>query len=224
MIIPKLTRIDQINTHRLVPSKHGESVLTRIASNNEHLTNIFDLDNATNDRLLAENNLLIEISALELVSGFNYYRVVNAAFCHPQPEGSRFNSPKRGAWYASYYNRTAQQEIIFHKTLALAEINYFYDDVTYDNYLADFNYEFHDIRQSPKFKNCLHPSNYAASQKLASYLLLEEQSAGIVYPSVRDATGTNLVCFRPVLVNNVRKAKTYRFIWNGSKKPVVIAQ
>jgi len=223
MIIPKLTRIDQSNTHRLVPSKQGDSVLTRIISD-EHLNHIFDLDNATNDRLLAENNLLPGIRTLELVAGFNHYRIVNAAFCHASPKGSRFNGSERGAWYASFDNETAQQEIIFHKVLWLTEINYFYDDVTYDDYLADFHYEFHDIRKDLKFKNCLHTSDYTASQKLATYLLLEKESAGIVYPSVRDTTGTNLACFRPVLVNNVRKAKTYRFIWNGNEEPNVITQ
>jgi hypothetical protein len=30
-------------------------------------------------------------------------------------------------------------------------------------------------------------------------------SAGVVYPSVRQSGGTCIVCFRPALVNNVRK-------------------
>ena len=34
--------------------------------------------------------------------------------------------------------------------------------------------------------------------------LLAAGSAGIVYPSVRRANGTCLVCFRPALVTNVR--------------------
>jgi len=205
----------------MLPSKNGSSVLTRIAHTDEHLQDIFDLDNATNDRLLAENNVLPGITALELVHGFLHYRIVNAAFCHARPEGSRFNGPDRGAWYGSFSYTTAEQEILFHKIQALKEINYFYDDVTYDVYWADFHNDFHDIRNNPAFKNCLQKKSYAASQKLAHTLLIEKQSAGIIYPSVRDTEGSNIVCFRPALVGNVRKKATYRFRWEGSEKPVV---
>ena len=75
-------------------------MLVRIADGQAHLQDIFDLDNATNDRLLAENNLLPGIGIHELVFGVPHYRIVNAAFCHPHPLGSRFNGPDRGAWYA----------------------------------------------------------------------------------------------------------------------------
>ena len=44
---------------------------------------------------------------------------------------------------------------------------------------------------------------------------------GIIYPSVRHPGGTNLACFRPALVGNVRKAQTYRLTWAGSPQPAV---
>jgi hypothetical protein len=44
------------------------------------------------NRLLAENNLLPGIGIHELVFGIPHYRIVNAAFCHVQPLGSRFNA------------------------------------------------------------------------------------------------------------------------------------
>ena len=51
--------------------------------------------------------------------------------------------------------------------------------------------------------------------------LLDQASAGIVYPSVRRAGGTNLACFRPVMVTNVRLDMTYRLTWDGASDPVV---
>jgi hypothetical protein len=42
--------IRQFDTHRLIPSKYSDSVLTRIADDDAHLKDIFDLDHATNDR------------------------------------------------------------------------------------------------------------------------------------------------------------------------------
>jgi len=219
MKIPKLSNLSQLNTSRLVSSKKEKDALKRITSNNDDLNNILDLDGITNKGLLAENGRLPGISAFELVSGFNYYDVVNNAYCYTRPEGSRFNGPDRGAWYASFARTTALKEIIFHKTLDLAEHGHFFDDVTYDIYLVDFHYKFHDIRSSSQFKNCLDKKDYRESQKLAQSLLINEKSAGIVYPSARHEIGTNIVCFRPALVTNVRKDGKYKIVWDGTDKP-----
>ena len=116
-----------------------------------------------------------------------YYRIVNAAFCHAHPLGSRFNGPDRGAWYAAFESETAQAEVAFHKWVELAEVDWFEEDVTYDDYLADFSAEFHDVRDDDRFADCLAPDSYLASQDLAQRLL-DSDSLGIVYPSVRRAT------------------------------------
>ena len=58
--VPPLALVRQFDTHRLIPSKHsirGDSVLVRIADDDAHLQAIFELDAATNDRLLAERQL-----------------------------------------------------------------------------------------------------------------------------------------------------------------------
>jgi hypothetical protein len=211
------------DTHRFIQSKYSpkeDSVLTRIADDAEHLAHIFDFDNATNDRLLAEHQLLPGISAQELVAGIPYASVVNASFTHAHPQGSRFAGPDRGAWYAAFEVRSSQAEVGFHKTVQLAEINRFFDDVTYDDYLADFNCELHDLRDAPGQTACLDPNSYVTSQALAQQLL-ESGSHGVVYPSVRRRKGTCICCFRPALVTNVRKGPTYRFVWDGQPDPTI---
>jgi hypothetical protein len=217
---PPRRLVRRFDTHRLIPSKYsagGESVLVRIADDDAHLQDIFDLDNATNDRLKAENNLLPGIGVDELVFGVPYCRIVNAAFCHAQPLGSRFNGPDRGAWYAAFELPTAQAEVGFHKGIELAEVGWVEESVTYDDYLADFSAELHDLRSAKGFARCLDPDSYIASQELAQQLLAAE-SLGVVYPSVRRPSGTCLACFRPALVMNVRKAATYRFTWDKAGK------
>lgn len=223
MTLPPATLVRQFDTHRLIPSKYGEngdSVLTRVADNENDLKDIFDLDNATNDRLRAENNLLPGIGIHELVFGVPYFRIVNAAFCHAHPLGSRFNSPDRGAWYAGFELETAQAEVAFHKWLELAEIDRFEEEASYDDYLADFSAEFHDIRRSRKFRDRLDPDSYLASQVLAQQLF-EAESLGIVYRSVRRSKGSCLACLRPALVTNVRKGTAYVFRWDGKPVPIV---
>lgn len=225
MTLPRTNLVRRNDTHRLVPSKFsdgGDSVLAHIADDDAHLKDIFDLDNATNDRLIAESNLLPGIGINELVSGVPYYRVVNAAFCHAHPLGSRFNGPDRGAWYAAFEVATAQAEIAFHKSVELAEVGWFEEEITCDDYLADFSADFHDLRADARFKSCLAPASYVASQDLAQQLL-DSGSLGVVYPSVRRKGSTCIACFRPALVMNVRKGRTYRYVWKGRAEPEISA-
>jgi hypothetical protein len=221
--LPPISLVRRNNTHRLIPSKYsedGSSVLVRIADDDAHLADIFDLDNATNDRLLAENNRLPGIGVHELVFGVPYYRIVNAAFTHAHPLGGRFSGPDRGAWYAAFEVQTAQAEVAFHNALQLAEIDRFEDEVTFDDYLADFSAQLHDLRGASGFADCLDPASYVRSQALAERLL-EAGSLGTIYPSVRRAGGTCVACFRPPLVMNVRKGATYRFRWTGDPRPAI---
>jgi hypothetical protein len=225
MALLPVTLVRQFDTHRLIPSRHlpkGESVLAAVAEDDEHLKAIVELDDATNDRLLAHERLLPGIGVEELVSGVPHAAVVNAAFCHPNPLGSRFSGPDRGAWYAGFDLATAKAEVGFHKAVQLAEVGRFEDVVTYDDYLADFSASFHDLRRTRGLRACLDPGSYVTSQALADELL-EAGALGVAYPSVRRPGGTCVACFRPALVGNVRRAKTYRFTWDGTPRPVVTA-
>ena len=190
-------------------------MLTRLTDDGDLLDGIFELDNATNDRLLAESGLLPGIDARELVFGIPSYRIINAAFCHPAPNGSRFNSADRGAWYAGFELETSQVEVAYHKQLWLQETDWNEEEVAeYVDYRADFRAEFHDIRGTRKYRDCLSPTSYVASQAFAAQLL-EAGSAGIVYPSVRRPGGTCIACFRPVLVTNVQKGESFTFVFAG---------
>jgi hypothetical protein len=224
--LPPVSTVRRYDTHRLIPSKYNAdlaSVLVRIADNDQHLQAIFDVEDMTNDRLWAEDGLLPDIGRDELVFGVPNSHVVNATFTHAHPNGSRFNGPDRGAWYAGFDLETSQTEVAFHKSIEYAEINLFEDTVTYDDYLADFSGSFHDLREAPEFKSALDPDSYIASQELAEQLL-EAGSLGVVYPSVRRTGGTCLACFRPALVGNVRKDKRYRFAWAGKTMPEITCE
>lgn len=223
--IHKLTALRQFDTCRLIPSRFADvedSVLAPLADSDAILRDLFDLDNATNERLRGESGLLPGIGMDELVFGVPNFRIINAAFTYARPEGSRFNDGYRGAWYCAFEAETALAEVVFHKTVEYQEINRFDDSVTYQALLADFSATFHDIRGVRAYEKCLDPGSYVASQALALDLL-SHGSMGIIYPSVRQKGGTNLACFRPALVGNVRKAQVYRLTWAGSPEPRVEA-
>jgi len=229
--LPPVTALRRFDTHRLLPAKYGsnyESVLTRIADNDEHLQHIFELDNATNARLEAEENLRPGITPRELVFNVPHYRIINAAFTHPNPLGARFSTPDRGAWYAAFELQTAKAEIIFHKSVEFAEINWAEREVLqYDEYLADFTGSFHDLRpesapegKQEQFAGCLSPASYRESQKLAVELL-DHASLGVIYPSVRRPGGSCVACFRPSVVANVRKGNRFRLTWSPNRVSLI---
>lgn len=222
MTTPKTTHFKKSDTHRLIPSKVGDSVLSRISDSDEHFGNILDIEYATNSRLIAEDGRNLSITAQELVDKVPCHNIINGSFTHHNPEGNRFNASDRGAWYASTTLVTAQKEVIFHKTQELLEIDYLHASVTYDDFYADFNAEFHDIRNGNQYKKHLTPdkTSYSESQRFAVELL-DIGSQGIIYPSVRKPGGTCIVCFRPPQVINVRRVSRYRFVWNGDQSPTI---
>ncbi|MBP1202000.1 RES domain-containing protein [Duganella sp. 1411] len=222
-LIPPLTTLRQFDTCRLLPSRFADvedSVLSPLADSDDMLRDLFDLDNATNARLRTQNGGSAGINVDELVFGVPNFRIVNAAFTYAHPQGSRFNDSRRGAWYCAFDAETALAEVSFHKAVEYAEINRFDDSVQYQCMLADFTATFHDLRGQPRYDSCLSPDSYIDSQILAERLL-DGGSLGIIYPSVRRPGGTNLACFRPALVGNVRKGAAYRLTWQGSPEPTI---
>ena len=217
--LPKTTTISQDDTHRLVPNRfyeEGESVLSRLGLPPAQVEHLFQLDDATNTRLAGEANLLPGVTVHELVFGVPHYHIINAAFTHARPGGSRFSGDDRGAWYAAFSLKTAQAEIAFHYGEGLREVNWQEEEtVAYREYLADFRAEFHDLRDGEPHKKYLQPDSYRASQQLGRRLL-DHGSAGVVYPSVRHAGGTCIACFRPALVGNIREGALVTFTFPGA--------
>lgn len=217
-MIPAVADLELEDTHRLIPSKYSESgtVLSRLTEDEITLSDLVELDGATNGRLLGEEGLLPGISVHELVYGVRYAHIVNAAFTHAGPTGGRFNNSERGAWYCGVEKETSIAEVAFHKLRQLEEVDWDEEEVsTFDDYLADFTTQMQDLRMpKPQYRRFLKaepiPDCYADSQQLAATLLIQ-QSNGIIYPSVRKKGGTCIVCFRPTLVYNVRQAARLEF-------------
>lgn len=220
-MIPPVQSFHWDNTHRLIPSLYSESgtVLEDIVDSEGMLQDVVLLDGATNDRIQGEQHGLIGISIHELIYGIPKAHIINAAFTHTNEAGCRFNDHTRGAWYAADELKTSLAEVTYHKARRLGEIvvpelpeNRPDKDVsTYDDWQADFRSDFHVLDPPDRFAECLQPEPvpqcYAASQQMAKQLLLNEQSNGIVYPSVRREGSRCVACFRPALVYNPRRGQ-----------------
>ena len=220
--LPPTSLIHRRDTHRLIPSRYGgRGALEELADTVMEIEDLAALSSVTDERSVAERGLLPAISPYELVSGVPHAQVINAAFTYAHPLGSRFNNADRGAWYAAFQLLTAQAEMAFHKTIHLAEVGRYEDEVEFDDYLADFNGEYPDLRRAQRFAACLDRTSYVASQTLAEKLL-ESGSPGVVYPSTRRPRGTCFACFDPKRVVNVRRAGRLRFCWRGKPTPQIV--
>ncbi|HEX7362265.1 MAG TPA: RES family NAD+ phosphorylase [Bryobacteraceae bacterium] len=206
----------------MVPSKLSTgSVLENLPLPASVIADLTELDAAGNERKIAEAGGSPGIGPGELLYGVPEAHIVNAVFSHPGPYGGRFHGPRRGAWYAGLEVETSIAEVSFHKRRFLENAHitgeYPFD---YIDFLADFSGLFHCLDASD-LANCLQPNPipqcYAAPQALAKKLLYEG-SNGIVYPSVRNPSGTCLACFRPALIFHPRRADTYRITIQAGKK------
>ncbi len=79
--MPPTAWVNEPDTHRLIPARYAEggvSALAQLTDDEEMQEGIFELDNATNDRLLEESDLLPGIDASELVLGIPSCWIINA--------------------------------------------------------------------------------------------------------------------------------------------------
>ena len=185
-------------------------MLATLALPEEVLTDLSEIDSATNERKIAEQGRSPDIGTAELLYGVPHAPIVNAAFTHAGAHGHRFSGRTRGAWYAGMEIETSIAEVRYHKQRFLketrAEGQFTFE---YADYTAEFSDDFHFL-DGDEQRACLQPEPipqcYDPSQAMAGRLL-HAGSNGIVYPSVRRQGGTCIACFRPALVSHPRKGE-----------------
>lgn len=221
---PPLVTIQEPATIRLIPTAYYKPpVLGSLLDDDEELEILEDIEGLTNRRLRAQTSGLPDLDPRELIFEAWGHTHINAAFSYTRPEGNRFNGADRGAWYCAFDELTAIDEVGYHRTRELKNINCFEDEAIYQALLAGFMGDFHDLRQVRGPHACLHPdpaTGYPEGQRLAAELRAQG-SRGIVYPSVRREGGECLVAFEPHLVQNVRPAARWKLTWNGTPDYVV---
>jgi len=203
-------------------------VLSALTQNPNELEDLVLLDGATNDRVQSEEQGSIGITTFELVYAIPNAHIVNAAYTHANESGSRFNDHTRGGWYAADRQKASIAEVVYHRSRRLSDIivpdepgqRPPHDVSTYDDWLADFQADFHVLDPPQDFSEFLQPEPvpqcYAASQALARRLL-DRGSNGVVYPSVRYQGAKCIVCFRPALVYNPNRSERLEITLRANK-------
>lgn len=206
------------DTHRLIPSRYPPVGVFDDVTTPDDLAAVLELEGWTNDRTSVELGALHMLPKDAWAVGTPNATVVMAAFCHPHPDGGRFNEPTLGAWYAGLALETAIRETVFHKTQELDEIGVYETYVHMRQYLADVDGEFHDMRPSAAFDALHDPASYVPGQALCR-ALRPAGSNGVIFRSVRHPGGGCIACYRPRLVTNVRQGIHLEYRWNGARTP-----
>ena len=147
-----------------------------------------------------------------------HYRVINAAFTHANPLGARFSTPERGAWYAAFELATAKAEVLFHKSIEFAEIDWKErEEIGYDDYLADFTAAFHDLRgcrgrgPKPRQLRAITTTGSGTDGAWLAWHCLSERTPRRGNPA--------LPASAPALLPMCAKAAQYRLIWTPQRAP-----
>lgn len=211
-------------TVRLVTTARlRDSVLKALVDTENELAEIAEIESATSTRLIAQDHGIVGISAEQLIHDVPHAAFINASFAYAKPrELNRFNGPDRGAWYAALDVNTCLAEVTFHMTEFLEHAGDYNAVVEYAELHASLAGEYLDLRQAPD-----HPSldpdpavGYDAGNTLARAALARGIN-GIIYPSVRDQTGTCFAVLWPHAVQSVAQGGIFRLTWAGIPKPTV---
>jgi RES domain-containing protein len=181
---------------RLVPSRFPPVGLFDDVARPDELEAVAAVQALTNPRLRQEAGEISLVSPAERVSGPGSTPVM-AAFCHLNPEGSRFSDGSWGVYYAAESIATAVAEVAFHRARFLAATAQPAIEVDLRAYRAEVVEPLHDLR-GPGWQALLDPdpAAYPASQALARRLRAAG-SWGLAWRSVRRPGGECVALLRP---------------------------
>jgi hypothetical protein len=216
-----VTREALPRTVRLVSSARLRDAVLRALADEADLAALAEIEGATSGRLIAEARGLGDVSPRELVHGVPHSAHINAAFAYARPRAlNRFNGPDRGAWYAALDVETCLAEVAFHLTRFLKDAGVYEAVVDYAELHASFAGEFLDLRLAPGHL-ALDPDparGYPEGNRLADATLACGLN-GILYPSVRHASGTCIAALVPHAVQSVAQGDLWRLTWAGAPEP-----
>jgi RES domain-containing protein len=200
----------------LIPSRFPPIGVFDLGLTAEEAAAAFELEAATNERLIDLRGRLHLIGPAELAAG-DGAGFAMAAFLHGGP--GRFNDATLGAWYAGLDSATAIAEVAYHHHRRLSYSAAGFPAVAEMRELVSrVTAEVVDLLGSPPAERLRlldpDPATYPEGQEFAR-VLRQDGESGLLYPSVRRDTGTCLVLWRPRLCMPITQGAHYRLAWNA---------
>lgn len=212
---PRQVRLDWNPCYRLIPSRFPPVSLFDRVARPEQLETVFALQALTNPRLRQEVGQISLVPPQERVSGPGSTPVM-AAFCHLNPDGSRFSDGSYGVYYGASSLSTAAAEVGHHRGRFLAATRQPAIDLDLRAYVATVCEPLHDVR-GKAWAGVHDPQDYAPSRALARELRAVG-SHGMVYRSVRAPGQQCVAVLRPkALALPVVQGPHVCLRWDGTR-------
>lgn len=192
--------------YRLIPSRFPPVGLFDTVTTTADFLATVELVGWTNDRLVPER--LNRLPRSEWAYGRPNSSVIMASFLHAS--SARFNGPDLGAWYASDDIRTSMAEVAHHLRRETVARSVPSMKRTYRTYVANLlGDDYRDIRgEQVSLSSVYRSDSYVASQPFGE-AVRQAGKDGIIFDSLRRASGVNIVGYLPSNVTNVLQADHY---------------
>lgn len=215
---PDRSRVTWDQTWRIIASRYPPINLFERVSNDPAVWDaLIELEQLTNPRLRDEIGQIHLVPAERRVAGPNASWVM-APFTHINVLGSRFSNGTYGVYYAARHLATAISETVYHFGRFATDS----DDPprredmrvlvgTIDRELHDVNSLIEDHRIG-----ILDKDSYRLSQPFANNLR-DNNSDGLLYPSVRHDGGQCIAAFWPDVVSIPIQERHLQYEWDGRR-------
>lgn len=218
---PPVSGVRWADARRIVSSRYPPVDLFEDIADPQDWELIAAAEAKTNARLAESVGRLDLVPPERRVSGAGAGFVM-APFVHASVDWpGRFHDGTFGAYYAANRFETAVVETAFHKGRFFRAT----DEkpgwlVQMRELVGAVDNEFHDLRRTRKYRDCLDPDDYGPSQALARRLRAAGAN-GLVYKSVRDAEGEAIAAFWPDVVGPPVQGRHLAYHFDGARIDLV---
>ena len=217
MVIPNVTHVQWERTYRIIRSIYPPIDLFEDIADPADWELIAHAEAKTNPRVRDSLGQIHLIPVERRVAGQGASYVM-APFCHiSRDRPTRFSDGSFGIYYAGDRFEVALSETIHHFERFMRATNEEPSKQDFRELVGSIDSSVHDLRNDAGFKSVLDPNDYAGSQILARRLRDNQNSNGIVYPSVRYHQGEAIAAFWPDVVSIPVQARHLCYRWDGAR-------
>lgn len=201
---------------RVIPTRYPSiSLFDRVASA-EDFEALYALESMTNERLREQLGQVDHVPREDRIYGEGTGPIM-AAFTHVNVVGSRFADGSWGVFYAARERETAIAETRHHHARFLAATGEGPMHLPMRLYRVAIDARLHDLRpRAAVDASVMSPDDYTASRRLGR-ALRAAGSDGVVYRSVRHASGQCVGLFRPRGASRCLHAAYLLYVWDGQR-------
>ncbi len=217
----KEVTLEKRSCHRLISSRFPTVKIFDDIAPEEDLEALYELEGWTNDRIKAQLGKLYALPREQWVVGRPGASQIMASFCHPNPQGGRFNASDLRAWYAAFDLETALAETIYHNGVRLQEAGMSQARLQFRELRAKLTCQVYDITEvGNKYEDLYQHDSHQHSQKFGEEVR-KSGGDGIVYKSVRYEAGQCIVLYKPTLLESVVQGDHFEIEWSEGREPEI---